>query len=359
MSLHRPTARRSGLSEFLSGAFFYILFVLACPATITLMALQLQAQTEDEVHVTPRQRPTPTEQRETPSPSQPGAAAALRLAASKASFIKNVDLVLVPVMITNPMNQLVTGFQRENFRVYEADQEQVIRYFSSEDAPLSLGVIFDVSTSMNNKIDKAREAAINFFRIANPQDEFCLVTFSDHPHALVDFGEPIEDIERKLDYAIPKGRTALFDALYMGMSKMRGARHFRKALLIISDGADNTSRFSASEIKDFVMESDIQIYAISISTSFFKTLEEVRGRRLLRQLSELTGGRAFTVNETSDLPAVATQIGMELRNQYLLGYRPPRTVGDGKWRKIRVNLVPSQGGRLRIYAKKGYYGPED
>ncbi len=377
MSLHRsPTLGRSGLVEHLSRAFIYILFVLACLAAMTFLASQLQAQAEDEVHVVPRQGPapteqtgeihaiprqrtTPTDQPETPPLSQPNVTAKLRLAASKPSFIKNVDLVLVPVMIVNPMNQLVTGFQKKNFRVYEGDQEQAIRYFSSEDAPLSLGVIFDVSTSMTNKIDQAREAAINFFRIANPQDEFCLVTFSDKPHALVDFGEPIEDIERKLDYTIPKGRTALFDALYMGMSKMRGARHFRKALLIISDGADNTSRFSAREIKDFVMESDIQIYAISISTSFFKTLEEVRGRRLLRQLAELTGGRAFSVNDTKELPAVAAQIGMELRNQYLLGYRLPRTVRDGKWRKIKVNLVPPQGSRLRVYAKQGYYGPEE
>ena len=321
----------------------------------TLISLPLPAQSIDDVQLVPRPAPAKREQAPTlPEPSVAG----MQLKVSAPAFIENVELVLVPVMVTNPMNQLVTGFKRENFKVYEGDQEQPIRYFSSEDAPLSLGVIFDVSASMVNKIEQAREAAIDFFRIANPQDEYCLVTFSDRPHALVDFGEPIEDIEHKLDYVAPKGRTALLDAIYMAMAKMGHARHFRKALLIISDGADNTSRFSTREIKELVMESDVQVYAISIASSFFKTIDEVRGQRLLRQLTESTGGRAFTVNKVKELPAVAAQISLELRSQYLLGYRRPKTLRDGKWRKIKVSFVPPEGSpQLRVYSKAGYYGP--
>jgi Ca-activated chloride channel family protein len=324
---------------------------------VNLFSPKVRAQTLDDVHVVPRQTPAPTEQPEV-APAEPRIADDLRVRLNAPAFMKNVELVLVPVMITNPMNQLVTGFQKENFRVYEGDQEQAIRYFSSEDAPLSLGVIFDISESMTSKMDKAREAVIDFFKIANPQDEFCLVTFSDRPHSLVEFGEPIEAIERKLDYAAPKGRTALLDAIYMGMAKMQHARHFRKALLIISDGADNTSRFSAREIKDLVMESDVQIYAISISASFFKTVEELRGKRLLRQLAESTGGRAFAVNRIKELPAIAAQVGMELRSQYVLGYPLPKSVRNGKWHKIKVTLDAPEGSpRLRVYAKTGYYGP--
>jgi Ca-activated chloride channel homolog len=262
------------------------------------------------------------------------------------------------VTITNPMNQAVTGLERENFRVYEGEQEQAIRYFSSEDAPLSLGVIFDVSESMADKIDKAREAVMGFLRAANPQDEFCLVTFSDRPHWLVDFGESLESIAHKLDYAVPKGRTALLDAIYMGMSEVRRASHVRKALLIISDGGDNRSRFKSGEIKNLAMEADVQIYSIGIFNSVFKTLEEERGQRLLSQLADVTGGRAFTVRKINELPEIAAQIAMELRNQYVLGYRPSSSVRDGKWHRIKVKLIPPQGSpRLRVSAKTGYYAP--
>jgi Ca-activated chloride channel family protein len=313
-------------------------------------------QSVDDVHIIPRQPATPKSPPE--APPENNAAGDLRLKVGSAPFMTNVDLILVPVMIINPLNQLVTGLQKENFRLYEGDQEQVIRYFSSEDAPLSLGVIFDTSSSMTTKIDKAREAVIDFFRIANPQDEYSLITFSDRPHSLVDFGEPIESVEEKLDYTIAKGRTALLDAIYLGMTKMRRARHFRKALLIISDGADNSSRFSTREIKELVMESDVQVYAISITPSFFKTVEEMRGKRLLRQLAEATGGRAFGVSKVSELPTVAEQIGMELRNQYVLGYRLPKSERDGKWRKIKVSFTPPEGlQHMRVYSKTGYYGP--
>jgi Ca-activated chloride channel homolog len=358
MSLSRfPVPGRSLLVEHLSRAIVSITVILASLAAVTFMSSPVWGQASDDVHLVPRQPSTPTEQPATSS-SGPSVAADLRVRVSAPAFVKNVELVMVPVMITNPLNQVVTGLQKDNFRVYEGDQEQAVRYFSSEDAPLSLGVIFDVSESMTTKIEKAREAVIDFFRIANPQDEFCLVTFSDRPHFLVDFGEPIEAIERKLDYATPKGRTALLDAIYMGMAKMRQARHFRKALLIISDGADNTSRFSAREIKELVMESDVQIYAISISTSFFKTVEELRGKRLLGRLSEATGGRALTAHKASELPAIAAQIGMELRSQYVLGYRLPKFGRDGRWRKIKVSLVPPGGSPpLRVHVKTGYYGP--
>lgn len=383
MSLYRSLFSRSTFVKHLSSSLVRFTFVFACSVAVTFMTSQVAAQSlDDEAHVVPRQAEKPAEQpaAAAPEPSAAGDPAAVRrqptptaqppkppsksnsaadlLRVGAPLVMTNVDLVLVPVMIVNPLNQLVTGFQRDNFRVYEGEQEQAIRYFSSEDAPASLSVIFDVSVSMSDKIEKAREAAIDFFRISNPQDEFSLITFSDRPHLLVDFGEPIEDIERKLDYVTPKGRTALLDAIYLGMEKMRRARHFRKALLIISDGADNTSRFSAREIKELVMESDVQIYAINILPGFFKTVEELRGKRLLRQLAEATGGRAFTVSKVSELPAVAAQIGRELRNQYVLGYRLPQPVRDGKWRKIKVSVVPPEGSRqLRVYAKTGYYGP--
>ena len=154
---------------------------------------------------------------------------------------KDVDLVLVPVTITDPMNRLVTGLEKENFLLTDNGKPQEIRHFSSEDAPISLGVIFDISGSMSDKIDKSREAVVEFFRTANPQDEFFLITFSEKPEVLVDFTSSVEDIQSKLVYAIPKGRTALLDAIYLGMNRMRKAHYERKALLSSPTAATTTA----------------------------------------------------------------------------------------------------------------------
>jgi Ca-activated chloride channel homolog len=275
-------------------------------------------------------------------------------------YKSDVDLVLVPVTITDPMNRLVTGLDRENFQLFEGKEAQEIRHFSSEDAPVSLGVIFDMSGSMSSKIERAREAVVEFFKTANPQDEFFMITFADKPEEISDFTQSVEDIQGKLVYTIPKGRTALLDAIYLGVSKMRQAKFPKKSLLIISDGGDNHSRYTEGEIKSLVKEADILIYAIGIYDHSFPTDEERLGPQLLSDLTELTGGRAFTIDNPNDLADVATKIGIELRNQYVLGYRPKNPVRDGKWRKIKVKLNPPKGlPPLRVYAKTGYYAPTE
>ena len=272
---------------------------------------------------------------------------------------KDVDLVLVPVTITDPMNRLVTGLEKENFLLTDNGQLQEIRHFSSEDAPISLGVIFDISGSMSNKIDKSRDAVVEFFKTANPEDEFFLITFSEKPEVLADFTTSVEDIQDKLVYAVPKGRTALLDAIYLGMNRMRKAKHQKKALLIISDGGDNHSRYTEGEIKSMVKEADVQIYAIGLYDRDFKTPEEREGPELLNEISDVTGGRTFAI-ASNELADVATKIGIELRNQYVLGYRPTNPTRDGKWRKIKVKLNPPKGlPPLHVYAKTGYYAPTE
>ncbi len=191
---------------------------------------------------------------------------------------KDVDLVLVPVTITDPMNRMVAGLEKESFVVRENGQPQTIRSFSNEDAPISLGVIFDVSASMADKIDEARQAIVEFFRTANPEDEFFVVTFSDRPEVLMDFTSSVEDIQKRLAYAIPNGCTSLLDAIYLGIDRMREARYERKALLIISDGGDNRSRYTEDEIMDMVREADVQIYAMGLFNFQGKTREELHGR---------------------------------------------------------------------------------
>src|SRR6202165_2448999 len=272
----------------------------------------------------------------------------------------DVDLVLVPVTITDPMNRLVTGLDKENFELFEGKDQQQIRNFSSEDAPVSIGVIFDMSGSMSSKIDRAREAVGEFFKTANPQDEFFMITFADQPQEVSDFTQSVEDIQGKLIYTVPKGRTALLDAIYLGVSKMRQAKYAKKAILIISDGGDNHSRYTEGEIKSLVKESDLLIYAIGIYDHYFPTEEERLGPVLLGDIAELTGGRAFTIDNPNDLADVATKIGIELRNQYVLGYRPNKPGHDGKWRKIKVKLLAPRGlPPLRVYAKTGYYAPSE
>lgn len=272
----------------------------------------------------------------------------------------DVNLVLVPVTITDPMNRLVTGLDKENFELYEGNSKEDIRTFSSEDAPVSLGVIFDCSGSMAGKIDRAKDAVVEFFKTANPQDEFFMITFSDEPDMVSDFTSSVDDIQGKLVFTVPQKRTALLDAIYMGVSKMRQAKYPKKALLIISDGGDNHSRYTEGEIKALVKEADVMVYAIGIYDRYFPTEEERLGPALLGEVTQLTGGRAFTVENPNDLADVATKIGTELRNQYILGYRPTKVVRDGKWRKIRVKLLPPKGlPPLKVYARTGYYGPQE
>jgi Ca-activated chloride channel family protein len=272
----------------------------------------------------------------------------------------DVNLVLLPVTITDVLNRPVAGLEKDNFKVFEGKEPQEIRHFSGEDTPVSLGVIFDTSGSMSSKIDRAREAIVEFFKTANPQDEFFMIAFSNKPEELSDFTSSVEDIQGKLLYTMPKGRTALLDAIYFGISKMRQAQYQRKALLIISDGGDNSSRYTEREIKSLVKEGDVLIYAIGIYDHYFPTEEERLGPQLLDDIAGLSGGRALTVDNPNDLADIATKIGIELRNQYVLGYRPKNLLPDGKWHKVKVKLVPPKGlPPLQVRAKAGYYAPSE
>jgi Ca-activated chloride channel homolog len=303
----------------------------------------------DSIHITPR-----IETRTKPDPAAAIVAESLR---SRIPVVKSkVDLVLVPVTVTDPMNRLVTGLDKENFQVFEGKEAQEVRNFSAEDAPVSLGVIFDMSGSMSSKIERAREAVIEFFKTANPQDEFFLIAFADKPEEVSDFTQSVEDLQGKLVFTVPKGRTALLDAIYLGVSKMRQAKYPKKALLIISDGGDNHSRYTEGEIKNLVKEADVMIYSIGIYDHYFQTEEERLGPALLSDISDLSGGRSFTIDNPNDLADVATKIGIELRNQYVLGYRPKNPGHDGKWHKIKVKLLPPKGlPPLHVYARTGYY----
>jgi len=279
----------------------------------------------------------------------------------RANIRVDSTLVLIPVTVTDPLNRFVTGLEKENFKLLEDKQPQEITQFSSEDAPLSVGVVFDCSGSMGHKLEKSRLAVAQFFKLANPEDEFFLVQFNDSASLAQPFTRNLEEIQNKLAFTQSKGRTALLDAVYMALHEMKKAHNPRKALLLISDGGDNSSRYSEAEIKTLVKEADVQIYAIGIYESIGsrnRTPEESAGPALLTEIAEQTGGRQYQVDNLNELPDVAAKIGVELRNQYILGYSPKNLTRDGKYRKVQVRLVQPHGMPvLRPFWKQGYYAP--
>jgi Ca-activated chloride channel family protein len=279
----------------------------------------------------------------------------------KANIRVDTSLVLIPVTVTDPMNRIVTGLEKESFRIFEDKKEQTITQFSSEDAPLSVGVIFDCSGSMGHKLEKSRLAVAQFFKTANPEDEFFLVQFNDSAEMVQPFTRNLEEIQNRLTFSQSKGRTALLDAVYLALAQMKKARNPRKALLVISDGGDNNSRYTEGEIRNLVKEADVQIYAIGIyepMASRGRTPEEASGQGLLTEIAEQTGGRQYPVDNLNELPDIAAKIGVELRNQYVLGYSPVNQERDGKYRRVQVKLIqPRNMPPLRPFWRQGYYAP--
>jgi VWFA-related protein len=275
----------------------------------------------------------------------------------------NVDttLVLIPATVTDPLNRFVLGLQKEDFHLFEDGAEQAIAHFSGEDTPLSVGLVFDVSGSMNDKLRTSRQAALQFLKTMNQQDEAFLIEFSDRAELAAGFTSQVEEIQNKLMALQPGGLTAMIDAAELALREMKKAKNPRKAIVIVSDGGDNNSRYSVSGIQSLVKEADVQIYAMGVfEPSLFAGLskEEVDGPRLLSELAEQTGGRAFTASDPNDLPSVAARIGIELRNQYVLAYSPKNQTKDGKYRRVEVKVtepagIPTVKARWRL----GYYAP--
>jgi Ca-activated chloride channel family protein len=268
----------------------------------------------------------------------------------------DVDLVLVNATVSDSLGRMVTGLQKENFQLWEDKVEQKVEYFSSEETPLSIGLIFDATGSMSDKISTARDAAGTFLKMGNPEDEFFLVTFSQQPRLAEEFTTDITRLQQRLLFTPAKGLTPLFDAVYLGLDKMKSATNKRKALLLITDGEDNHSRYSFADIKEFAKERDVQIFAIGIVDSFSDLARGRRGRAIIEDLVQISGGRAFFPDSVYELEDICTKIGVELRNQYVLGYHSTNEMKDGKWRKIRLKVNGLHGmPTLSVRGKSGYY----
>jgi len=276
-------------------------------------------------------------------------------------FNAESTLVLIPAAVTDPLNRFVLGLQKQDFHLLEDGAEQTIAHFSGEDAPLSLGLVFDTSGSMGDKLRTSRQAALRFLTTMNAQDEAFLIKFSDRAELAVGFTNQTEEIQNSLTAVQLGGLTAMLDAAEMALRQMKKAKKPRKAILIISDGGDNNSRYSVAEIESLVREADVQVYAMGVfEPSIFPSLtkEEVSGPRLLSELAEQTGGRAFSASDPNDLPNVAIRIGIELRNQYVLAYSPKNQKKDGKYRRVEVKVNQPAGiSNLKVHWRLGYYAP--
>ncbi len=327
-------------------------FCVLIIAAVLLPCPRLLAQDDAAPHITPRKPVGDVETTDT-------VAADFR---SKPLRV-DVNLVMVPVTVNDSLGHPVTSLSKDDFELYEGEAPQRIEYFSGEDAPISVGLVLDYSGSMRNKIEYESEAVSQFFLNANPGDDYFVVTVSSKPTLLATSAQSIGTIEERLASAKPQGGTALFDGVYMGLSKLRSATYPRRALVMVSDGGDNRSRYTLKEIRSMVAEGDVLTYAIGLFDdgvfSPFKTFEERLGRRWLGQVTDLSGGRTIAADTRRDIPLIAAQISRELRNQYVLGYRPTSPEHDGKWRKISVRLKPSAKTQqhLALHFREGYFAP--
>ena len=263
--------------------------------------------------------------------------------AAQRSLQVDVELVMINAAVTDSENRPVTDLKRENFQIFEDKIEQQIRYFSSEAMPLSLGIVFDISHSMERKLDFAKDAAVRFLETGTPDDEYFLVEFSSRARLAEGFTNDIRRLRDRLSLTPAEGATALYDAVYLGLSKLKSGQHPKKALLLITDGEDNHSRYSRGDIREVVRESDAQIYVIDL------------GRALVDDLADMTGGHSYRVN-VNDLEDTCQKIAFEMKNQYVIGYESTNRNKDGRFRKVRVKVTPPAGmSKLNVRSRDGYF----
>jgi Ca-activated chloride channel family protein len=324
---------------------------LAAILLLHALAASAQDSSTDNPHIAPRQNPKVS------SYVPPGVT--LPTLTPRPMRV-NVNLVLVPVTVVDALNRPVIDLPQQDFSLFESGRPQKIQYFSCEDAPISVALILDFSGSMNNKIEYELQAVNEFFQNANPDDDYYVITVSDHPALVADASQSLNTIQAHLATLAPHGMTALYDSIYLGVNKLRAAKYKRRAMVIISDGGDNRSRYTLKEIKSVLAESDVLTYAIGIFDDvpipLFKSIEERMGRKWLDDVSRVSGGRDIAADDRRKIPEISALISRELRSQYVLGYFPTDPNYDGKWHKITVKIAETAS-PMHVHFKEGYVAP--
>ncbi len=294
----------------------------------TVLGVSAFCQDAAQVNIVPRFRPS--EERRAPS---------IRL---------DIKMVMIPTNVTDRDDRPILNLHKEDFRLFDDSTEQKIESFSIDQAPVSLGIVFDASGSMRNKIDKSFRAVEQFLRTSLPGDEYFLVQFADVPKLLVPFTRDTEEITGSLGLIRPQGWTAMFDAICLAVNQMRHAKNPRKALLILSDGGDNNSRYSDGEVINLLREADVQLFAIGLFDD----------AHFLKKAAAETGGAVVAVHNMNDLSDAVDKLSTQVRSQYVLGYYPAQAQNDGKFHRVKVMLNQAVGSlKLRTSWRHGYYAP--
>lgn len=265
-----------------------------------------------------------------------------------ASIRMDVKMVMIPANVTDRYDRPILDLRKEDFHLFEGENEQRIESFALDQAPVSVGIVFDCSGSMKNKIDKSFAAVRQFLKTSMPGDEFFLVEFSDVPKVLLRFTQDPDEVAANLNSIHPLGWTAMFDAIYLAANQMRSAKNPRRALLVLSDGGDNDSRYSAGEAMNMLREADVRVFAIGLfdNASF------------LRKAAADTGGNVMVVRNINDLPDAVEKLSTQIRSQYLLGYYPVQSENDGKFHRVKLIVSRTvEGLKLHTSWRHGYYAP--
>jgi Ca-activated chloride channel family protein len=306
---------------------------------------------------TPAETQEKTQEKATPSQT-PDAQKKLGSDLDDRSLITNTDLITLTVTVTDTYGRYVSGLSKSAFAVFDNKQQQEITFFSDDDSPVSVGVIFDVSGSMSgDKVKRARDALSKFIQTSHDSDEYFLIAFNSRAQLLLDRTRDGDSILNKLTFVETKSQTALYDACYLGVEKVQRGAHPKRALLLISDGQDNDSRYTFNEVRKLLKESDVTLYAIGIlSGSDAGSSLGMEGQGVLDELSGVSGGKAFFPRSAAEMDDIFEQIALELRHQYSIGYKPESFVNDGKWHRVKVKVTPPRGlPRLFVRSKEGYY----
>lgn len=293
-------------------------------------------------------RAVPSASKQTPSPHP--------AANGDEPIIVNTDLISFNVTVTDIHGRYISGLNKNAFTVIDNKIPQEITFFSDDDVPVSLGIVFDFSGSMSgDKIERSREALSRFLETSHERDEYFLIGFNTRPQLLLDKTRDGKAVLDRLTFAHPHGQTAFYDACYLGVEKVTHGTHPKRAILIISDGQDNNSRYTFSDLRHLLKESDVIIYAIGIEGAGDGLLG-IQGQAILDEIAAVSGGKAYFPSTAAEMDIVFERIAVELRHQYAIGYKPTNFTGDGKWHHVKVRVTPPRGFRyLSVRSREGYY----
>jgi Ca-activated chloride channel family protein len=322
---------------------------------VVIFALAFAAKSQEKA----QEKPSP-EKPATNTPTTPPSSQKQKLGTELdgPSVLINTDLITLTVTVTDTYGRYVSGLNKNAFSIFDEKQPQEITFFSDDDSPVSVGVIFDVSGSMSgDKIKRARDALSKFIQTSHDSDEYFLIAFNSRAQLLLDRTRDGNAVLDKLTFVETKNQTALYDACYLGVEKVQRGVHPKRALLLISDGQDNDSRYTFNELRKLLKESDVVLYGIGIlSGNDAGSSMGMEGQGVLDELAGVSGGKAFFPRSAAEMDDIFEQIALELRHQYSIGYKPESFTNNGKWHKIKVKVTPPRGlPRLFVRSKDGYY----